>query len=239
LGVHGLDKSGLKTQPERTLAHGLGRNFCSKSNPTTTLTNSTLSTIECVRKLCTKLNIIQRDIDSIYHESVHLRQNIIRVCRDHSALTFEMINSITNIFELVNNIYAFIVNYKAVHKLVNQDDYIQSCKKKNMNETYYMNRQYFWNELIFRSRWISREFTYRKFANRESYASRELCRTNSTRESYETESRELFRFKKCFVCDKEECWFINHTIKKRKNSKHNFYNQHLEYREHFEYEQHL
>jgi hypothetical protein len=37
LGVHGLDKSGLKTQPDRTHTHGLGRNFCPKPNPTTTL----------------------------------------------------------------------------------------------------------------------------------------------------------------------------------------------------------
>jgi hypothetical protein len=32
-----LDKSGLKTQPDRTHTHGLGRNFCSKPNPTATL----------------------------------------------------------------------------------------------------------------------------------------------------------------------------------------------------------
>jgi hypothetical protein len=32
-----LDKSGLKTQPDRTHTHGLGRNFCPKPNPTATL----------------------------------------------------------------------------------------------------------------------------------------------------------------------------------------------------------
>jgi hypothetical protein len=32
LGVHGLDKSSLKTQPDRTHTHGLGRNFCLKPN---------------------------------------------------------------------------------------------------------------------------------------------------------------------------------------------------------------
>jgi hypothetical protein len=37
LGVHGLNKSSLKTQPDRAHTHGLGRNFCSQLNSTITL----------------------------------------------------------------------------------------------------------------------------------------------------------------------------------------------------------
>jgi hypothetical protein len=37
LGAHELEKSYLKTQPDRTHTHGLGGNFCPKPNPTATL----------------------------------------------------------------------------------------------------------------------------------------------------------------------------------------------------------
>jgi hypothetical protein len=37
LGVHGLNKLGLKTQRDRTHTHGLSRSFRSKPNPTATL----------------------------------------------------------------------------------------------------------------------------------------------------------------------------------------------------------
>ena len=77
--------------------------------------------------MCTEIDIIQRDIDSAYHDSVHLRENIIRACRDHSALVVDLINSVFDTSELINNLYASIVNYEAVHKLV-QQSYLRECK---------------------------------------------------------------------------------------------------------------
>jgi hypothetical protein len=111
--------------------------------------------------LCTKLNTIQRDIDSAFHESVHLRENIIRACRDHSALAIDMINSISDTFELVNNLYASIVNYESVHKSIKQSDYMQSYKNEGEEKkTYFVDRQYRRDEFISRDTYDSSRDTY-------------------------------------------------------------------------------
>ncbi len=76
--------------------------------------NSNVSLIECLRKLCAKMNIIQRKLDSAYHDSIRLRKNIIRTCRNHSALIFELINSSMNISTLINTLQFSIINYEVV-----------------------------------------------------------------------------------------------------------------------------
>jgi hypothetical protein len=81
--------------------------------------NSELSITECLRKICTEMNTIQRSIDSTYHEIIHLQENIIRVCRDHSTLTNELINLLIDTVDLVNNLYISIVNYDTVQKAGN------------------------------------------------------------------------------------------------------------------------
>jgi hypothetical protein len=133
--------------------------------------------------LCTKLNIIQRDIDSAFHELVHLRKNIIRVCRDHSALTIDIINSIFDIFELVNNLYASIVNYESVHKLIKQSDYMQSYKNESEEKkTYFVDRQYRRDEFISRDTYDFSRDTYTsrdKYENRDSETRRTTYRDSS------------------------------------------------------------
>ncbi len=82
--------------------------------------NPTLSTTECVRKLCTELETIQRGVDPAYHGTAHLRENIIRACRGHPALTASLTNPPLDTSGLVNNLYTSIVNYEAVHKPMQQ-----------------------------------------------------------------------------------------------------------------------
>jgi hypothetical protein len=78
--------------------------------------NSNVSLIECLCKLCAKMNTIQRELDSAYHDSIRLRENIIRTCRNHSALIFELINSSMNISKLINILQSSIINYEVVRK---------------------------------------------------------------------------------------------------------------------------
>ena len=132
--------------------------------------------------MCTEIDIIQRDIDSAYHGSVHLRENIIRACRGHSALVADLINSVFDTSELINNLYASIVNYEAVHKFVQQ-----SYLRENESEkAYFTDRQYRRDGIGFYPRFRGQR--YNRFGN-------------SSRES----SRGSFRRKRCFVCDKEGC----------------------------------
>ena len=83
-------------------------------------TNPTLSTTECLCKLCTELDTIQRAVDPAYHGTVHLRENIIRACRGHPALAAGVTNPPGDTSGLVNNLYTSIINYEAVHKPVQQ-----------------------------------------------------------------------------------------------------------------------
>ncbi len=82
--------------------------------------NSNVSLIECLRKLCAEMNTIQRELDSAYHDSIRLRENIIRTCRNHSILIFELINSSMNISTLINILQFSIVNYEVVRKFFAQ-----------------------------------------------------------------------------------------------------------------------
>ena len=107
--------------------------------------------------MCTKRDIIQRDIDFAYHDSMHLRENIIRACRDYSTLVIDFINSVFDTLELINSSYAFIVNYETIYKSFTQETYVQSFNedKKIENETYFTNRQYQKNRFNQRDRFKS------------------------------------------------------------------------------------
>ncbi len=173
--------------------------------------NSNVSLIECLCKLCAKMNTIQRELDSASHDSICLRENIIRTCRDHSALIFELINSSMNISTLINILQSSIINYEVVRKsfMQQQDQYQQN--EDEIDDQYFINKQY------------RRE---KSFNRREDFRDRE--------------SRfQARRSKKCFVCEKFDCWSINHSEKKRKNSKKKFSNRHLEYKIRQEFDRRL
>ena len=87
--------------------------------------NPTLSTTECLQKLCTKLNNLQQVVDPMYCGTIHLCKNIIRACRGHPALTVGLTNPFLDTLGLVNSLYSSIINYKAMHKSSSTETYIQ------------------------------------------------------------------------------------------------------------------
>ncbi len=104
--------------------------------------NPTLSTIECLRKLYTKLNIIQRGVNPAYHGTVHLRENIIRACRGHPALTAGLTNPPSDTSGLVNSLYTSIINYEAVHKPSSMENYLQSESDWEEDEIFFTDWRY-------------------------------------------------------------------------------------------------
>ena len=147
-------------------------------------TNPTLSTTKCLCKLCTELDTIQKGVDLAYYGTVHLRENIIRACRGHSALAAVLTNPPGDTSGLVNNLYTSIVNYKAVHKPV-QQSYLHENKD---NKLYFTDRQYR------RGRFRPRGQGYNKFDN----VSRAMPQPPSQRKRY-------------FICGKDGCWSTNHS----------------------------
>jgi hypothetical protein len=136
--------------------------------------------------MCSQMNTIQRDLNSAYHDSIRLRKNIIRVCRDHSALIFELINSSMNTFILMNILQSSIINYEIVRKSFVHQQYHQNDE---IDDYYFIDKQY----------------------RRDEYDRRNELSLNRRVEFYRDErdrSNDKFqnrRFKKCFICDKFDC----------------------------------
>jgi hypothetical protein len=122
------------------------------------------------------MNTIQRELDSAYHDSIRLRENIIRACRDHSALIFELINSSMNISTLINILQSSIINYEIVRKFFAQHQYQQN--EDEIDDQYFTDRQY------------RREKS--SFNRRKSFRDRD-------------DKFQARRPKKCFVCEKPDC----------------------------------
>ena len=102
--------------------------------------NFILSTFEYFIKLITEIDLLQRRIESKMMKSFHLKKNIIRAVRKHSALLIELTVSSDNVLSLVSNLYSSIVNYKAVHKPSQQKNYVQFY-----NDEMWKNEKKKWN----------------------------------------------------------------------------------------------
>ncbi len=68
------------------------------------------------------MNTIQKDLNSAFDDSIQLRKNIIRVCRDQFALINELNNASINISDLINSLHINVMNYEAIRK---QHDFMQ------------------------------------------------------------------------------------------------------------------
>jgi hypothetical protein len=181
------------------------------------IANSNLSLIECFQKLCTDLNDIQKELNSDYHDSSHMREILIRACRDHSILLMKLHNSSSNVSSLINSFYISIINFESINKKKNTylqsiDTDIDECDQHEHN---FIDRQYRRESINYRDN--------RKFL-------------------IDSRSRDRFsiRFSKiCFVCNKSNCWSINHSKKERENSKKRFANRNSKWKSHSKFQRRL
>jgi hypothetical protein len=170
--------------------------------------NSNLYLTECLQKLCVALDDVQKELNSDYHDSNQMRKILIRACKNHSTLLIELHNSSSNFSNLINFLYINIVNYESINKKNNT--YFQSIDIIDCDFTHdhnFIDRQY------------RREFESSNRDNRKFF-------TNSR-------SRERFSIlasKKCFVCDKFNCWSTNHTENERDEIKKRFANRNLKWK---------
>jgi hypothetical protein len=183
--------------------------------------NSNLSLIECLQKLCTDLNDIQKELNLDYHDSNHMRKILIRACRDQSILLIELHNSSSNVSSLINSFYTSIINFESINK--KRNTYLQSinvdiseCDHINCaHEHNFIDRQYRRESINYRDN--------RKFL-------------------IDLRSRDKFSIrlsKICFVCDKSNCWSINHSKKEREDSKKRFANRNSKWKSHSKFQRRL
>ncbi len=171
---------------------------------------------ECLQKMCLEMNVIQRELDLAFYDSTHLRKNIIKVCRSHFALINDLNNASINVSNLINSLHTSITNYEVVQKSAQFETYLQSNSfNQNQDDQYFTDRQY----------------------RRREYSNR---RDEFRGEDRSNDKFRISRFsKKCFVCDKHDCWSINHFEKKRNDSKKRFSDRHSEYKSRSEYDNRL
>ena len=144
--------------------------------------NSTLTTTECLRKMCTKMNEIQRNVISAFQENEHLKKNIIKTCRENAIVSTNFTNSSIDISDLVNNLHVSIINYEVVYKSQIPATTIASYVQKNDDEIYFVNRQF---------RRKQQQYRDRERGQNERY--------------FQTSKSWTFRKKRCFVCNRENC----------------------------------
>ena len=178
--------------------------------------NPSLTTTECLRKLITEMNTVQRGLDSAYHGTTHLRENIVRACRGHPALTNGLNNPSMDTSGLVNNLYTSIINYEAIHKTTAQQSYIQDYHEED--ELYFTDRQYHKDKSNFR------------------HPYRFNGKTSSFRERSRIPPRQS---KKCFVCSKSGCWSTNHNQRERDIARKRFMDRNPQWKERPKYNDEL
>jgi hypothetical protein len=183
--------------------------------------NSNLSLIECLQKLCTDLNDIQKELNSDYHDSNHMRKILIRACRDHSVLLIELHNSSSNVSSLINSLYINIINFESINKkrniyLQSIDTNIKKCDHINCtHEQNFIDRQYRRESINYRD-------------------NRKFLIDSRSRDRFSIRSSKI-----CFVCDKSNCWSINHSKKEREDSKKRFANRNSKWKSHSEFQRRL
>jgi hypothetical protein len=64
--------------------------------------NQNASLFECFQKMCLEMNIIQKEFDFVFYDSIHLRKNIIKFCKNHFALINDFNNASINVSNLIN-----------------------------------------------------------------------------------------------------------------------------------------
>ncbi len=131
--------------------------------------------------MCTEMIAIQQGLNSAYHDPIHLRENIIRACRDHPALTNELNNASLNVLDLINSLHTSVMNYEAIRKSNQQIDYLQQSKSDNQ---YFIDRQY---------RRSGPSYDHREEYRRDEFRDRSNDRFQNR------------RLRKCFVCNKFDC----------------------------------
>jgi septal ring factor EnvC (AmiA/AmiB activator) len=145
------------------------------------------------------MNTIQKNLNSAFNDSIQLRKNIIRICRDHSALINELNNASINISDLINNLHSSVMNYEAIRK---QHDFMQQIYQNDLTQQIYLQQ----NDFTQLTHLLNQDqnsienqyFTDKQYRRERSFNRRENFRDRN-------DKFQARRSKKCFVCEKLEC----------------------------------
>lgn len=87
--------------------------------------------------MCFEIDKIQDNINLTFFCLIYLRENIIQVCLVHSALVASQTNRSHDIFDMLNFLCDWIINYKVIHNSVSTQTYIQFANNKDNHEMFF------------------------------------------------------------------------------------------------------
>ena len=161
--------------------------------------------------MCTEMNEIQRNVILVFQKNEHLKKNIIKTCRENATISANFTNPSIDVSGLVNHLHASIINYEAVYKSQTSATAAAGYVQKNDDETYFVNRQ---------------------FKREQQYRGREREKDDRYPQ---TPKSSTFRKKRCFVCNRENCWSINHIQQERDDANKRFGDQYSHLRTRADY----
>jgi hypothetical protein len=146
--------------------------------------------------LLDKLELCQRALGPEYTEEDNLRTAVIRACRSSPELEIALFKPARLCEELFADLRS------SIEIVLNRSTALQQSVLENTaREQFYVNRRYTGNRRINRQ-----NPGFRRPGNRSA--------------SSNFQARPISKWKKkCFVCQKEECWYMKHINEERKRAR--------------------
>jgi hypothetical protein len=161
--------------------------------------NESKSVEECLQLLIKQLRHLQHDLNSELRSEKFIHNKLINACQNVFACQYACFKLSDSSIDLINDLRSSIIIYQKVN----------SANFSETFETFFTDRRYHKNfssridNFSFRinqnHRFQNRRFQNRQFQNRSK--------------------------RKCFVCQKEECWFTKHSKDEREIVKQKFKNR--------------
>jgi hypothetical protein len=152
---------------------------------------------ECLQLLIKDLRHLQHDLDSELRSEKFIHNKLINACQDVTACQYACFKLSDSLAGLINDLRSSIVIYQKANSII------------ETFQTFFTDRRYHKNfssrigNFSFRinqnHRFQNRRFQDRRFQDRPK--------------------------RKCFVCQKEECWFTKHSEDEREIAKQKFKNR--------------
>ena len=163
---------------------------------------------DCFQILIKKLRHLQHDLKRDFWFDDFIHNKLIIACQEVFACQYACYKSSNSLIDLINDLKSFIIIFSKSH----------SHQIKNYQQSeiaYYIDQRYRTNYSRRRPR--SRSKSNHSDESRISY-DREKDNFDRTIVSYNSKQYDR-RKKRCFICNRIDCWSINHTWKKRNASK--------------------
>ena len=160
--------------------------------------NENKSMIDCLNILINELRHLQHELSSELQNEIFMQNHLIIECEEVPTCQLTCYKHSPTLTDQITDLHTAINAYEKSHR--------------SETENFFIDRRY--HRGSDRGSNNDRKFQFRQSSSRAliSYQSRSRPLTNS-------------RKKKCFVCDKKNCWFTNHNDKKKNEAMIRFKNK--------------